>query len=253
MAKQEASSQTSGVNATPDALDEDFLNQFAGQKQSEIPQEALSVAFLSITNSLSDAVANKQAEEGVFFNSGTGHALGAEVRVVPVAYKTVWDEKDRAGKTLMRYEPKGIPVNLVPPPPGKPGYPTMINPDTGNQIVETFAYALVLPDDPGAGFVMLTAGLGSMKIFRRWNTMMSQVRLPNGDPAPIHLRTWRLIAGSRISKTTGKAFYGLDNIVDEGWVKRDLHQALILPARDRSHQFLLAAPTGDSTDAEAAE
>jgi len=227
----------------------EFLNQYAGVGTKDIGQEAKSTNYLSITNALStDAKANG-AVDGDFYNSGTMHVLGKEVRVVLVAFKTVWDEKDASGKTLARYEKKSIPVQLVPPPPGKTGYPTMINPDTGNKIVETFAYALVLPDDSSAGFVMMTAGVGSMKAFRRWNTTLGQIRLPNGDQAPIFAKIWKLVSGKRISRTTGKEFYGLESVVDSGNINSEMFNTLILPARQQSTQFLLAAPDSEPVDA----
>ena len=250
---EEAKKQGNAEPAQGSAEGVEFLNQFAGQGTKEIGANATAIAYLSITNSLSDAVASGAAEEGVFYNSGTGHALGTEIRVIPVAFKTVWDEKDAAGKTLNRYNPKDINVQMVPPPPGKPGYPTMINPDTGNKVIETFAYALVLPDDPDAGFAMLTAGIGSMKAFRNWNTKLKQMKLLNGDQAPIFSKVWRLVCGSRISKTTGKPFNGLESTIDDGWVNQSMFTTLILPAREQSTQLLLTAPTGESSDAEAAE
>ena len=223
----------------------DFLNQFAGVGTDTIGVTATATSYLSVLNDLSDGVVNGLGKPGEFFNSGTQKSLGNSVRVIPVAFKTVWDEKDAGGKTLARYEPKdpSLKVQLIPPPPGKPGYPTLINQDTGNKIIETFAYALVLPDDPEAGFVMYTAGLGSMKAIRRWNTLLKAQKLPNGEDAPIFAKIWKLTAASKISKTTNRPYNGVDSVIEEGWIDSLIFQKLISPARQQSVQFLLQAPS----------
>lgn len=222
----------------------DFLNAFGREGKSEIGQNAVAASYLTILQDLSDAVKNRAAEPGVFFNTGKQQALGTEVRVIPVAFKTVWDEKEKGGTTVARYEPYSIPVTEQPVPAGQKGYPKKINAQSGNEVVETFAYAVVLADDPSAGFLLMTAGVGSMKAFRRWNTALQQIRTPDGSaPGEIYFKVWRLVAESKVSKTTGKTFYAMTNAIDEGWVNEQLFINSVKPARIASQQLMLAAPT----------
>jgi len=241
--KKKTGTRASQVNTQSGQEGADFLNSYAGVGTDAIGANALATSFLSITQDTSESVVNKVVEPGVFFNTGTQKNLGTEVKVVVVAFKIVWDERDTAGKTVARYEPQGISVTMVPPPAGKQGYPTMVNPLTSNKVIETYAYALVLPDDPGAGFVMMTAGVGSMKAFRRWNTVLKQTTLPNGEVAPVFAKQWLLSCGSQISKTTNKPFFALENVTDLGWVNKELFEKAVLPAREQSTALLLAAPT----------
>jgi len=247
--------KNTNVNAGADAAQmaqdgQEFLNSYAGQGTDSIGQNAVSLSYLSILQDRSEVVVSKVAEPGVFFNTGTQKSYGTEVKVIPVAFKTVWDERDAGGKTVMRYEPGSVEVIEEPVPVGQRGFPVKKNPKTGNKIVETFAYALVLVDHPEAGFLMHTAGLGSMKTYRRWNTMLKQLRLPNGQQAPIFAKTWTLVAESRISKTINQPFYALANVIEGDWVNKDLFAQAVLPARDSSNALLLSAPTTTESDVE---
>jgi hypothetical protein len=229
----------------------DFLNDYTGDGLGDIGSNATAMSYLSITQDLSDCVKARLAEPGVFFNTGTQKVYGTEVRVVPLAFKTVWDERDAAGKTVDRYEPYTIEVTEVAPKPGN-RFPTLVNPKTGNKVIETFAYAVMFPDDPGAGFAMMTAGVGSMRAFRRWNTSLRSMVLPNGKPAPLYGKVWRMIAGTSISKTTGKPYYSLETVREEGWVTNAVFNDYILPAREESSRVLLAAPVVADDESKAA-
>jgi len=229
------------VNAQTAQDGTDFLNAFAGEGTKEMDQRAVSLSYLTITQDISDAVKNKQADAGVFFNTGIQESYGNRVEVIPVAYKLVWDERDRSGKTVDRYEPGGIEIREEPVPIGQKGFPKRYNPKTNNEIIETFAYALVIKNHPEAGFLMHTAGLGSMKTYRKWNTVLKQMRLPNGDPAPIFAKSWTMVADVKISKTTQKPFYALTDIIEGDWLDKSLFQQAVLPARNASSPLLLTA------------
>jgi len=229
----------------------DFLNQFVGEGTSGISQAALATSYLAVTQKLTEAVTQGIVEEGVFYNTGSQKSMGTEVRTIPIAFKEVWDERDEAGLTVNRWEPYSIDVITVPPPAGKRGFPKLISPD-GNQIIHTFAYAVLLPDDLDAGYVMMTAGVGSMKAFRRWNTMIKNLRLPNGNKAPIFSKIYRLYASSKISSTTKKPYYAVSNVVMEDWVDNSYEQ-LLIPALKSAQQFLLTAPTAMTDDQDSEE
>jgi len=233
---------------------EDFLNSYAGEGTEGIDNRAVSLSYLTILQDRSDAVIAKLSDPGVFFNTGVQQPLGTSVDVIPVAFKLVWDERDKGGKTVMRWEPQDarLEIREEPVPMGKRGFPKKYNKASGLEIVETFTYALVLPDYPEMGYLMHTAGLGSMKTYRRWNTMLKQMRLPNGQPAPIFARRWTLTAGSKISGSTGQPFYALASAVEGAWIAKDLFQQAVLPAREVSATLMLEA-TADAVSVAAEE
>lgn len=228
--------------------DQDFLNAYAGEGTKEIDSNAMALSYLQILQNLSDVVVAGKQDAGVFFNTGTQMAFGTEVDVIPVAFKMVWDERDTGGKTVNRYEPNDPSVNYVEE--NVPGlkYPKKINPTTRNEIVETFAYALVLKDHPEAGFLFHTAGLGSMRVYRRWNTMLKQMLLPSGSQAPIFAKSWKLVAASQISKRTGKPFYALVDVIEGDWIDQTICQQSVLPARAVVSTKLLEAPAVKEAD-----
>jgi hypothetical protein len=252
--KNQDATQTSADAAQMAQDGADFLNSYAGEGTQGIDQRAVSMAYLTILQDRSDAVVNKVpgAEPGLFFNTAAQKVLATEVEVIPVAFKLVWDERDKGGKTVMRYEPNTVEYREEAVPVGQRGFPKKINPTTGFEIVETFAYALVLKDFPEMGFLMHTAGLGSMKTYRRWNTMLKQMRLPNGQQAPIFAKSWKLVAESKISKTTNQPFYALANVLEGDWLNKELFTQAVLPAREVSAQLLIEA-TADAMSMTAEE
>lgn len=220
----------------------EFLNATAGEGLDAIGANAVSTSYLTILQQLSDAVVTDGLEEGNFYNTATKEIYGPELDVVVCAFQTVWDEKEPAtGKTVMRYKPHSIELVEVPPAAGKK-WPTWKHPDSGNQVIETFSYVLVLPDHPEAGFLLHTAGIGSMKAYRNWNKMLTQVLLPNGQNAAIYSKVWKLHVESKISKTTNKPFYALTDVTMGRWINQELHQTAIEPARKATERLLLEAP-----------
>lgn len=228
----------------------DYLQQYVGEGLDTIGQNMMSQSYLTILQDKSDAIVQKVpgAEPGVFFNTGSQDVLGPEVRVIILATKTVWDEKDQGGRTVERYEPHGIEVTEIRPPVGGKGFTQMVNPKTQNKVIETFAYAVVLADRPQAGLLMLTAGLGSMKAFKRLNRLLTETLFPNSaDHAPIYAKIWKLRTGVKTSKTVNTPYYALEDVQDDGWVPQELFGQAILPAKAIARQGLLAAPVGEES------
>jgi hypothetical protein len=230
--------------ATGSAEGADFLNSFTGVGTGDIDQRAMSISYLQILQDRSDAVKAKIADPGYFFNTGVQQALGTAVEVIPVAYSLVWDERDKGGKTVKRWNPNTpeLVIRKEPVPQGSRGFPKMYNTATGNEVVETYAYALVIKDHPEMGFLMHTAGLGSMGMYRRWNTMLKQLRLPNGTPAPIFAKSWVLHADVKMSTTTNQPFYAMSAVTEGAWLSdRNFFEQAVLPARNFAAPLLIEA------------
>lgn len=185
-------------NAGTELMSEDFtfLEGMAGEGFQEMGAGATSTAYLGLVQPDSTA-AQDGDEPGTWRNSATGQNYGADVKVVVLAFKTIWNEResDPPFRTVGRYPVGGLDVEIRQPPKGKKGYPKMINPESGNEVQELFVYALVLPEHPEAGIIYFQPTVGSMRTCKSWNTSMFNIRLPNGAQAPIFASTWILSAG----------------------------------------------------------
>lgn len=168
-----------------------FLDEFAGSGLETITQEAVSTGYLSMVQPGGQAVAAGHTP-GSWRNSATDENYGEVVRVVPVAFKIIWAERDAQGMTVARYEPNSIPVNMEPVASGKKGYPKMINPATRNEVRELFVYAVVLPEHKDAGVLLFSPSVSSMRACKAWNSQLRGQLLPNGSPAPIFAYSWDL-------------------------------------------------------------
>lgn len=174
-------------------LNDDFLADQAGAGLETIGANEQAMPYLSMVQPDSTAAADG-AEPGVWRNSATGEQYGNIVNVVPVAFRTVWSERDSEPpfSTVGRYQPHSIDVDIQQPKNGK-GYPKMINPKTGNEVQELYVYALMLPEHPEAGILLFNPTVGSMRTCKQWNTQIKTQLLSNGKQAPIFAYTWQLV------------------------------------------------------------
>lgn len=172
------------------ADDADFLNGFEGQGLETITANEQSVPYLGMVQPDGQAAADG-ATPGVWRNSATGEEYGNVVTVVPLAFRTIWNERDSEPpfNTVGRYAPHSINVSVQQPKNGK-GFPKMINPDTGNEVQELYIYAVMLPDHPEAGVLLFNPTVGSMRTCKSWNTQLKGQILPNGTQAPIFAYSW---------------------------------------------------------------
>jgi hypothetical protein len=172
--------------------DDDYFAGLEGQGLEGFSGDNVSTAYLSMVQPGSTAALTD--EPGSWRNSATGENFGPAVRVVPMAFKTVWTERDSKPPyiTVGRYEPHSINVDISRPKPGQRGFPKMTNPETGNEVQELFIYACMLEDRPEDGILYFSPTVGSMKACKAWNAQLRAQRLPNGKLAPIFAFAWEL-------------------------------------------------------------
>lgn len=237
-------------SANVDDMIPEYMKDHAGEGQQML-QSSLATNYLQILQDLSDAVKNKVpgAEVGVWYASASQSVLGPSIEVIPIAFSEVWDEREVGGKTVDRFSPMGIEVTEQQNP-KNPRYPKKVNPKTGNEIIETMAYALIIKNHPELGYLMHTAGVGSLPVYRRWNSMRSMVYMANGEQAPIFAKSWILTAGPRTSKTTGKVYYGLDSVEMGTWTHESVYQQAIMPAQLAARTTLMIAAPTEPVDGE---
>jgi hypothetical protein len=234
---------------------EDFLSQFAGEGTEGFTQETVSTPWISIMQDRTQHVLDGLCEAGVWRNSASGAIYGKHLRVIPVAFKVIWNERDgETGRTVGNYEPGSLQPKIVPPRGGR-GFPKMLNPDTNNKIDETFLYAVVLADAPQEGFALLQASMGSISAFKRWNAQLRAQVLPNGAKAPLFAFVWDLILSDEQAKNAnGQLYYRLHDVKRGELVSKQLFLEGVQPNRQLAltAQMALSAPS-DETAAERIE
>lgn len=180
--------------ATKAAEDTSFLEDLAGQGLESITANEQAIPYLGMVQPDGTAAADG-ATPGVWRNSATGEEYGNVVTVVPLAFRTIWNERESEPpfNTVGRYAPHSIEVTVQQPKGGK-GYPKMINPASGNEVQELYIYAVMLPEHPEAGVLLFNPTVGSMRTCKSWNTQLKSQLLPNGAQAPIFAYSWDLAA-----------------------------------------------------------
>lgn len=175
--------------------DMSFMESMAGEGFENMGANATSIAYLGLVQPGSDAE-DDDNPAGTWRNSATGRNYGNTVKVIALAFRTIWNEResDPPFRTVGRYPVGGIEVETKMPPKGKRGYPKMVNPETGNEVQELFVYAVILPDFPEDGVLYLNPTVGSMKTAKSWNSQLKGQLLPNGVQAPIFAFQWNLIS-----------------------------------------------------------
>jgi hypothetical protein len=232
----------------------EFLAGMEGEGLEGMDASTASVAYLSMAQPRGTAVVAGEATAGHFINTGTGSDYGPEVRVVPVGFKVIWNERDSLGQTVGRYEPASIEVVEQPLPAGKRGYPKKINPATGNEVVETYMYALLFPDYPEEGFALFIPTKSSLKACRKWNTMLRSARLPKGGQAPLFTYIWKL-STERVDEGKPTDHVRIGSVTRVSPINEHLYREVIEPVKqiELVPRMAIGAPEDDAAAAETAE
>ena len=211
--------------------DMSFMDEYAGQGLDTISSNEQAIAYLGLVQPDSQFVSD-DCPAGTWRNSATGKCYGETVRVIPLAFRTVWNEREAEPPftTVARYAPNTIEVDVRPVKNGKRGFPKMFNKATGNEIQELYVYAVVLPDYPEDGILYFNPTVGSMRACKSWNTQLKGQLLPNGAQAPIFGYTWNLIAElvpnpQQPSKDIARFTKAMKDVI----VNRELFEASVKP------------------------
>lgn len=225
--------------------DMSFMEDMAGAGLDTITTSATAVSYLSLVQPDS-SVEDDENEAGTWRNSATGRNYGNMVKVVPLAFRTVWSERDAdTFRTVGRYDVGGIEVEIKQPPKGKRGYPKMFNPESGNEVQELFIYAVILPDFPEDGVLFFNPTVGSMKACKSWNSQLKGQILPNGAQAPIFAYQWNLIAELTPNpQQPSKNIARFTKVVKDSIVNKDLFTASVKPQLASVQQSVLQITSG---------
>lgn len=232
--------------------DASYFDAYEGAGIEDIGNDAVSTAYLSMIQPGSSVAADENP--GQWRNSATGEVYGPNVKVIVLAFKTVWTERmsEAPYTTVARYEPNSVEVDLKKPKPGQRGFPEMINPETGNKIQELFIYACILPGHPKAGIIYFSPTASSMKTCKRWNTLLRSQRLPNGKLAPIFGYEWEL--GLELipnPKQPGGKIAQFAEITRGNMTSRAMFTDTVQPQLEAAHNPVMLAAPESSGDVEA--
>ena len=232
--------------------DMSFMEDYAGQGLDSLAGST-AVSYLGLVQPDSN-VESDENPAGTWRNSATGKNYGNMVRVVVLAFRTIWNEREAEPpfRTVGKYEPKSIEVEMRYPPKGKRGFPKMFNPETGNEVQELFVYAVILPDHPEDGVLYLNPTVGSLRACKAWNTQLMGQTLPNGMQAPIFGFSWNLIADLAPNpQQPQKQVTRFIKAARDSIVNKELFMTSIKPSLDTvTHDVLLITAHPESADAE---
>lgn len=175
--------------------DVSFMDEYVGDGFEAMDASNTAIAYLGLVQPDSSVI-DDDNKPGTWRNSATGRNYGNNVEVIALAFRTIWSEREATPpfRTVGRYAPNSIEVEIKTPPKGKRGYPKMVNPETGNEIQELYVYAVILPDFLEDGVLYMSPTVSSMRTCKGWNSQLKGQILPNGAQAPIFGYRWVLTA-----------------------------------------------------------
>ena len=90
----------------------DFLDGYEGQGLESIGQSDMAASFLGLVQPGSKHESD-DCKAGTWRNTATGRSFGNMVKVVPLAFKTIWSERESEApyRTVARYEQDAIKVD----------------------------------------------------------------------------------------------------------------------------------------------
>lgn len=226
--------------------DMSFMEGMAGEGFEDMGASATSIAYLSLVQPDSSAE-DDENPAGTWRNSATGRNYGNDVKIIPLAFRTIWNEREAEPpfRTVGRYQVGGIEVEYRQPPKGKRGYPKMINPETGNEVQELFVYAVVLPDYPEDGVLYFNPTVSSMRASKAWNSQLKGQLLPNGVQAPIFAYQWHLISELVPNpQQPSKEIACFTKVVRDSIVTKDLFDEHVQPQLAATKQNVLQLTSG---------
>ena len=227
--------------------DVSFMQDYAGAGLDTIGTNESAVAYLGLVQPDS-SVEDGDNPAGTWRNSATGRNYGNAVKVIVLAFRTVWSEREGVEpfRTVARYAPGTVDVETRNPPAGKRGYPKMYNKETGNEIKELYMYAVMLPDFPEDGVVFFNPNVSSMRACKSWNSQLKGQILPNGVQAPIFGYQWTLtseLVPNPQQKSKNIAVFS--KVIKEALTTRDLFEQNIKPQLTSVNQAVLQITSGD--------
>ena len=222
--------------------DMSFMEGMAGQGLDTITSNEQALGYLSLVQPGSQYESD-ECPAGSWSNSATGKCYGNMIRVIPLAFRTIWNERasDAPFATVGRYQPNSIKVETKMPPAGKRGYPKMINPETGNEVQELYVYAVTLPDYPEDGVLYFNPTVSSMRTCKSWNTQLKGQILPNGAQAPIFAYSWQMLAELVTNpKKTTEQIARFSKVTKDSICTKDIFMEQVQPQLTAVQQDVLA-------------
>lgn len=228
--------------------DVSYLDEVAGQGFESMGGDETTVPRLLISQQLSQSVQDGSIQAGHFYNSVTGKDYGTSLDVIVCHFSKVWIAwKPNGGGYVGTYQVGSIEVT-------GDNFSGMKDKE-GNDVTETWAYLVILPEHLEDGYLVFQSTRGNLKYLKSWNTQMKFLRTPSGKPAPLFSAIWNLTLGKDTNKK-GQTYYscnvnGKSSAVHKDWVPGSLFTEYVSPAREIATQAI--ALTDNRTNIEAIE
>lgn len=156
----------------------------------------ISLPFIRLLQDLSLQVKKNKpeyvegAEPGLFINTVTNDLYDAPLRMVVGRFDRYYIEwKPNRGGFVMAHSVEVVEQNLSQ---GtlRIGDKNKIFTPTGNTLQDTYVYLVILPDYIDQGVCMFSLTSTQLKEARRWNRLLSNLTLPNGQRALPYYAIW---------------------------------------------------------------
>jgi hypothetical protein len=211
------------------------MDGMAGAGYEGMTAQDVQIPFLRILQALSPQVTEggdefvPGAKPGYFFNSLTNRVYGNSISLIPVKFETLWLEwtTGERGKLVARHAPGSITII------DGPNYKKYT--ESGNEIVETMMFYCLVAGATEEGVIIFSLSKTGIKHGKRWNTLISTTKLPNGKTAPYFSSVWTL--KTQLNKNEKGVWYTLgvksvSNIARERFITKDEFTMAVQPALD---------------------
>lgn len=194
-----------GETAVAVAVMPDF-EEDAGAGLEQVTAKDIAIPFLSVLQTNSPQVDDTGgkyipgAKPGMIFNTVTNQlydAFRTPIRVIPVSFRkeiVEWKPRDSGGGIVARHAIGAAPQSAK----NEKGKDVTA---AGNILEETaYHFVLVLTESGGANWALLALKSTALKVSRKWNTIMSGLRLTGKDGRPFNPPSFSHIYSLRVVK-----------------------------------------------------
>ncbi len=218
-----------------------FLEEAAGIGLENIAQDDVQIPKLKLLQSMSPELDeskpayNEKAKNGVFYLTIPGVPLGKKIEVIPLHQVTFWVEYlPGRGGFVGRHTPNSIPVD-------KTDFSNWYRKDTGNEIVESREWVVLVIGHEEVGPVLMSFTSSAIKASKAWMSLVSIERTPGGNPAPIFANVWEL---SSVSQSNDKGSWSVVSSAPRKvrMITEKEYKSIVSPARDAAVAILAPPP-----------
>lgn len=207
-----------------------------GDGFDNVDRDSLSLPFLKIAQTQTPQVQEDDPlyieglKPGDFFNSVTQKGYGRELRVVLLGYYRMfleWEGEPGNGMLRGNYTPEEFEELRASGEAQPDGSAFRLS--NGNRVSDTRNFLVFLPDHPEDGVLMFPLTSTGITHAKKLLSMARLTALPNGKPAPLYAKIWKL--QTTLNKNDKGRWYqigerGKTLAIDEGFIGKEIVQGV---------------------------